>query len=131
MQLKSVTLSALLLGCSVLAVAGENVNVIVRFKNPADSMAHQRFATRGAIHQRNLNLVNAHVYTIAASDLALLANDPDVDYIGPDHAIQGAAGARVLPTQPDYGWMTVLGVTSPTSKLAQDGTGVGVAVIDS
>ena len=108
--------------------SADSVDVIVRFKESPHQLGHYRFLDRGALHKRSLSLVGAHVYTVNSRDLALLAGDPEVEYIGPDHEIRATA---TLPSTPDYGWMTVLGVTSPTATLPWDGTGIGVAVIDS
>jgi serine protease AprX len=62
-----------------------------------------------------------------SSDVALLSADPDVEYIGPDHQLKASA----TTFSPDYGWMTALRATSPSATLSWDGTGIGVAVIDS
>src|SRR5579871_4213624 len=141
MQAKTVLLA--LIGCITPALAddgqrglvnyarnSEQVDVIVRFKASPDQSGHRRFLNHGAVHKRSLALVGADVYTINSRDLDLLAADPDVEYIGLDHEIRATSSA-LLPSTPDYGWMTVLGVSSPTASVSYDGTGVGVAVIDS
>ncbi|MGD1098515.1 MAG: hypothetical protein ABSB35_41865 [Bryobacteraceae bacterium] len=113
--------AAVTLSCVSLFGAGsdDSMDVIVRFKNSQDQVGQRRFVERGAIHKRSLELVNAHVYTVKSRDLNLLASDPEVEYLGPDHPLQATGNAPTL-TQPDYGWMTALGVTSPTATLKWD-----------
>src|SRR5579872_1491236 len=65
--------------------------------------------------------------TIKRSDLAALAADPDVEAVLPDHDVAITTSNIV----PDYGWLTVLGLNSRTATFPYDGTGIGVAVIDS
>src|SRR5579859_1315234 len=105
----------------------DTVDVIVRFKASPDNIGHRRFAAHGAVYRTSLSLVGAHVYTVKNSDLSLLSSDPAVDYIGLDHNLQPASTSLL----PDYGWLTALSASSMTSTLPWDGTGIGVAVIDS
>jgi len=104
------------------------VDLIVRFKPSPDRVGERRFMQHGAIHKRSLALVGAEVYRVKNEDLTVLAGDPEIEYIGADHALHATA---TLPSTPDYGWMTALGVGSITATTPYDGTGVAVAVIDS
>ena len=127
------TICLLWLGCfSAVAQVPETetpdqVDVIVRFKASPDDVGRHRFASHGAIHKSSLSLVRAHVYSVNARDLSLLSSDPEVAYIGLDHKLQATATTLA----PDYGWMGVLGATSISATLPWDGSGIGVAVIDS
>ena len=112
---------------SAVAPDSDQVDVIVRFKPSPDNVGHHRFAAHGATHKASLSVIGAHVYTVNSRDLNLLSADPDVEYIGPDHKLQATATTLA----PDYGWMTALGVSSITATLPWDGTGIGIAVIDS
>ena len=50
----------------------DSIDVIVRFKNNVDESGPRRFAERGAVHKRSLDLVHAHVYAVKPGDLSLL-----------------------------------------------------------
>ena len=120
----TLTCCALVLGAAGAQANDENsgaADVIVRFKPSPDHVGHQRFLHHGALHKRSLGLIGAEVFTAKQEDLALLAADPEVEYIGPDHPVHATA---TLPSTPDYGWMTALGVSSITATLPYDGTGV-------
>jgi hypothetical protein len=127
MRLKLITI--LLFSMGALAAADDSMDVIVRFKPSADNTGHARFVERGATYKKALELIGSHVYHIQRADYAALAAEPEIAYIGEDHAI--SATGNPLPSTPDYGWMVALGVTSPFQTLPYDGTGIGVAVIDS
>ena len=57
--------------------------------------------------------------------LAELANDPDIQFVHPDRAVQATAYSGNL----DYGWMTVTGLSSPNAALPYD-AGNSVTVTD-
>ena len=75
---------------------------------------------KGGKWKQDLALINAGLCSIAAKDLDALADDPDVDYITPDREVRGSLDYAVPTVGADiassYGW---------------DGTGIGVAIIDS
>ncbi|HEX6544915.1 MAG TPA: S8 family serine peptidase [Bryobacteraceae bacterium] len=66
------------------------------------------------------NVLNAVVYTLPASQIPTLANDPNVTYVSPD---------RTLTGQMDYSSAAVKATAAWQSHLT--GAGIGVAVIDS
>jgi len=103
------------------------VDVIVRFKATPDNVGQQRFMQHGARARGTLPLIGGRIYSVPAKDVDFLAADPDVQYLAPDR--------QIFPTgfngTPDYGWMTALNVTDPDAQLPYDGTGIGIAVIDS
>ncbi len=105
------------------------VDVIVQYRHLPTAGDHNRVAANGGRLTHELNLIRGAHYSLPVSRLGELANDPEVEHISLDHALH-ATGAT-LPSTPDYGWMTVLGVSSPIATLPWDGTGIGVAVIDS
>ena len=98
----------------------QQVTVIVRYTHQPEARHQLNIAQRGGRVQRNLELVNSVVYTLPASALADLENDPDVEYVSPDRPVAAsldyanpAINANIAR---QYGWT---------------GSGVTVAVIDS
>src|SRR5271165_6025439 len=114
------------------------VSVIVQYKYAPQQRNIDAAVSKGGRHLGTLHVVNGAVYSVAAKALVDLANDPDVERINLDHPLAAtqsitsatAASAAAINT-PDYGWMGVLGVTSPSARGGYDGTGIGVAIIDS
>ena len=105
-----------------------NVDVIVQFNHePADN-DHQRVANHGGQLKRKLGHFRGAVYTVSASRLTELASDPNVAYVSPDRPITGAganASAWVLDFRNEA-------INAPAAwQQGLDGTGIGVAVIDS
>src|ERR1017187_6692186 len=98
----------------------QQVTVIVRYTHQPEARHHLNIARRGGRVQRNLELVNSVVYTLPASALADLENDPDVEYVSPDRPLAAtldyanpAINANIAR---QYGW---------------NGTRVTVAVVQS
>ena len=104
------------------------VDVIVQFRHPPTEGHHNRVLARGGQLRHRLDIVSAAHYSIPAGQLYALRGDPEIVHISPNHALYATA---TLPSKPDYGWLTVAGATSAATKLPYDGTGIGVAVIDS
>src|SRR2546425_6323154 len=97
-----------------------NLKVIVQFTEPPTSSHHETVIAQGGEHLKNLRLVNGALYTVPASALAELAKDPRVAFISPDRPVRRSLDHVVQAVNADiaqsYGW---------------DGTGIGVAVVDS
>ena len=102
-------------------------DVIVRFRASADDAGVKKLVSRGADHKKALPLIGSHLFSLNQAELASLANDPDVDYIAPDRPLKSTAFSGT----PDYGWMTVSGITFATGTLPYDGSGIGIALLDS
>ena len=125
--------SACLTAANKIAPELERVNsasvadVIVQFKEGARAGVHARIAASGGVLHRSLDLIRGAHYRIPAARLAELARDPDVEFIHPNRAVQASDFSGTV----DYGWMSALGLTASGQTLAWDGTGIGVAVIDS
>src|SRR5271169_1787702 len=66
-----------------------SVDVIVRYKNPPSALHHDRMARRGGKLRRELSLVRSALYSVPASELESLSNDPEIEYISPDRAVRG------------------------------------------
>ena len=109
------------------AAPASAIDVIVQFRSGAAAEAHRRVLGRGGILRRNLDLIRAKAYLVPADQIERLADDPDVEFVSPDRPVQATAFSGT----PDYGWMTVMDATSSSATLPYDGTGIGVAVIDS
>ena len=100
--------------------AHSNVNVIVRFRKAPEGADHERMSMRGGALRHDLHFINADAISLPASELENLAADPDVEYISADRQIHGAL---------DYANETIN--ANIAFQAGFDGTGVGVAIIDS
>jgi serine protease AprX len=96
------------------------VDVIVQFKHAPTEEHHRSVRDRGGMHKADLHLIKGALYSIPASAIESLADDSEVDYISPDRPVRGALDYAAPAVGADialkYGW---------------DGSGIGVAVIDS
>jgi len=90
---------------------------------------HRRVLERGGQLKRNLDIIRAAHYSVPARQIEALSKDPDVEFISPDRAVFSTA-TPVYTGNPDYGWRTA-GADLATSVFGVDGTGVGIAMIDS
>ena len=105
------------------------VDVIVQFTQSPTARHHQKVLSKGGTLKNALGLVNGGSYSVPASALAALAADPDVAYISPDRSVASTGSAVDTNAVPDYYLLTLNAQFA--SGLGYDGTGVGVAVIDS
>ena len=135
------TICALLLSAS-LAFAGTpkmskdlqgaktsgQVDVIVQYTHVPTAFHHQKVLSKGGKIKRELGRFKGSAYTMPASRLAELAADPDVTFISPDRPLKGASTgspAAILDFHTDA-------INAPAAwAQGLDGTGIGVAVIDS
>ncbi len=98
------------------------VDVIVQFRQTPNSKHLAKVTGKGGKLKHQLGLVNGAAFAgLPAGALAALADDPDVAYITPDRKVNGAADYSNQAVGADLAWQ-FYGV---------DGSGVGVAVIDS
>ncbi len=104
----------------------QDVDVIVQWKKGVHKASHDPIAMR-ANWRREFRALNAAAARIKASELEMLASDPDVESIQPDRVVHAAVFIGTV----DYGWMTALTAASKSTVLPYDGTGIGVAIIDS
>jgi serine protease AprX len=97
------------------------VDVIIQYNQVPTEAHHQKVRNKGGALQRELHVIKGGHYSVPASALAELAADPDVAYITPNRPLTGSL---------DY---TAAAVGAPTAwtTYGLDGTGIGVAVIDS
>jgi len=92
------------------------INVIVQFKLPTNVA---QFASLGQI-QKSFNIINGIHMTVPASVVQFLAMNPLVSYISPVRSLKGAVDISTSTVDGPLVW-----------SYGYDGTGVGVAVIDS
>jgi len=129
--------------CGILANAGESkfssdlagasasgqVGVIVQYNRTPGAAYHKKVLSRGGTLKRELGGFNGAAYSMPASAIADLANDPDVVYISPDRPLRGTAlarppsGGQRLPHRHHQRFGSLV--------AGLDGSGIGVAVIDS
>src|SRR5271165_5965361 len=102
---------------------GQKVNLIVQYRQQPRAAAMARLQSNSAHVTQNLNLINAVAATMPASSLASLAKDPDVVHVSLDHQVSQTS------TNTDFYDQAVNAPYAWSSGL--DGSGVGVAVIDS
>jgi serine protease AprX len=102
-------------------LANRRVHVIVQFKDQLNSSRLQKMARLGGKHLHQLDLVKGGVFDIPLSAVAALSNDSDIAYVSPDRPVTGASA--------DHFQETVGAAIAHSSGW--DGTGIGVAVIDS
>jgi serine protease AprX len=101
------------------------VSVIVQHRQ-MPTMAHlQAMQGRGATIKTQFHTIRAVAMRVPVSMLAELENDPNVAYVTPDRNQKMASN----PVTEEYA--TAIGADVAQSQYGFDGTGVGVAVIDS
>jgi serine protease AprX len=108
-------------------LASGQVDVIVQYSQVPTSAHHQKVISRGGTLKRELGQFKGAAYTMPASALADLAADPEVVYITPDRPLKGASTTPAAVN--DYHTATINAPAAWAQGL--DGTGIGVAVIDS
>src|SRR5216683_993903 len=106
------------------AKSGKPVNVIVQFTVDPTERHISKVTSKGAALKQKLSVIHGAAFTsLPAEALAQLAQDPDVAYITPDRPVQGATNLDYAPETVNAPWAW--------QQLQLDGTGVGVAVVDS
>jgi serine protease AprX len=101
----------------------QQVDVIIQYRPGAKLNAGiQRVIGAGGTHKSRFDIINGGLFSVPASLLPTLANDPDVVYISPDR--------KTIKLSPDD---YILDATSinPILQLGYSGVGIGIALIDS
>src|SRR5258707_7870078 len=97
------------------------VSVVVQYYNPPTATDLYAAKGAGAGNGKGLGLVKAYGWTLSRGQLSsLIRKDSNVKYISLDRSLQGAMNNAVPAVGADI-----------AHSLGYDGTGVGVAVIDS
>src|SRR6202158_2730596 len=105
------------------AGAGSMVTVIVQYRQMPTASSIRTMQVGGAAIKSKLHTIRAVTMRVPVSMLAKLAKDPNVAYITPDRPVSLTA------TSEDY--TTAVEADVAAAQFALDGTGVGVAIIDS
>src|SRR5947209_2228261 len=100
--------------------AADNLDVIVQYRQIPGDAQHQKVKAKGGVLNAKLDAVKGAHYSVPASVLNDLAGDPDVVYVSPDRALRGML---------DYANPTVNANLARQANF--DGSGVGVAIVDS
>ena len=101
------------------------VDVIVQFKVTPTATHYQKMAARGATLKTKLHSIKAAAFKVPVSALADMEKDSDILYVSPD---------RPLSLKNDNSYESVISAVEAdlaSQQYGLDGTGVGVAVIDS
>ena len=109
--------------------SNQSVEVIVQFRSAPTDANISGYWPEVDNSRHNLDIIRAAHYSLPANQLEALSNDPDVEFIAPDRAVK-ATGNSAYTGPPDYGWEAV-GANLATSVFGLDGTGIGIALIDS
>ncbi|HEY6292279.1 MAG TPA: S8 family serine peptidase [Terriglobia bacterium] len=133
---KALKLIAILLALSSLAVgqtatlspdlasvaSSSSPNVIVRFKNTPTAADFQRILalSQGGVLRKKFHSVKGGAYTVPAAALALIAADSGVAYVSRDREVRGKLDLTAAAINASAAW-----------TAGWDGSGIGVAVIDS
>src|SRR5438445_2159733 len=104
---------------------GATVDVIIQYKQTPTAAHHQKVQAKGGVLKTKLDVIKGSHYSVPVQSLQDLADDPDVAYISLNRPISGTSTSSL-----DY---TPESVNAPTAwrQWGLDGTGIGVAVIDS
>ena len=108
--------------------SSDQVDVIVQYRQPPTLIQHQRLLQRGATLTQEFQSLNARAYRVSPSALAELEADPNVLYVSPDRAVHSTAVSSPAPLL-DFHTDTANAPAAWAQGL--DGSGIGVAVIDS
>jgi len=108
------------------------VDVIIQFNQTPKAQHFADLAARGGRLKFSLEHINGAAYRIPVKVLAWLQNHPDVAYVTPDRPNKVAwfDGGNGNGNGPDDDIPAVMGDVA-TQQFGLDGTGVGVAIIDS
>ncbi len=104
------------------AGANSMVTVIVQYRQMPTNSSIRTMQLGGAAIKSKLHTIRAVTMRVPVSMLAKLAKDPNVAYITPD---------RPLSMTGNEDYTTAVEADVAAAQFAQDGTGVGVAIIDS
>jgi serine protease AprX len=98
------------------------IDVIVQYRVVPRAEHYARMTSRGARVNAKLHVISAAAFRLPASAIAQLEKDPDVLYVTPDRGVKMSGNEDFHPA--------VLADVA-AQQYGFDGTGVGVAVIDS
>jgi serine protease AprX len=97
------------------------VSVIIQFNQTPQARHFQELAEHGGKMKFSLERINGAAYRIPVKELAWLEKHPDVAYVSPDRPTKVASDDDIPAVEGDVA----------RQQYGLDGTGVGIAVIDS
>ncbi len=100
--------------------SGATVDVIIQFNQTPTDAHHQKVQNKGGVLKTKLDFIKGAHYSVPVESLDALADDPDVAYISPDRRLSGSLDNTAAAVNAKVAWQS-----------GWDGTGIGVAVIDS
>src|SRR5260370_7222296 len=98
---------------------GTTVDVIIQFNQTPTDAHHQKVQNKGGVLKTKLDFIKGAHYSVPVDSLDALADAPDVVYISPDRRLSGALDQTAAAVNANAAW-----------QAGCDGTGIGVAVID-
>ena len=98
----------------------QTVRVIVQYRQVPTAAHYATMQQRGGVLHSKLHMIKGAAFTIPVSALASLANDPEVAHVSVDHPIKGLDDFTNAAMNVSTVW-----------NAGYNGTGIGVAVIDS
>ncbi len=104
------------------------IDVIVQYRHAPIPEWHQNVVLRGGIFKQEFRSINAGAYRIPASELTELESNPEVVYVSPDRPVHGTA---ISSPSPKLDYHTETSNAPAAWARGLDGSGIGVAVIDS
>src|SRR2546430_1441178 len=104
---------------------GATVDVIIQFNQTPTAVHHQKVQNKGGALKTKLDFIKGAHYSVLTGSLEDLRRDPDVADISPNCPLRGT-GTSTL----DYAGEAV-NASVALQQWGLDGTGIGVAVIDS
>jgi len=114
------------------APASQMQRVIIQYWQKPGSAQENAILLAGGSIQSTLHSIHAHVATLPASTLQKLAADPNVRYISVDRGVAARQSVTVAGTVMTSANYTTEPINAPQVwAKGYDGTGIGVAVIDS
>src|SRR6266581_6327201 len=100
--------------------SGATVDVIIQFNQTPTDAHHQKVQNKGGVLKTKLDVIKGAHYSVPVESLDALADDPDVAYISPDRPVKDLLDLTAAAVNAKAAW-----------QAGWDGTGIGVAVIDS
>jgi len=97
-----------------------SVDVIVQYRRKPAAQHYARVVRAGGTTKARMEEIRGAAFHLPASALRLLADDPDVAYISPDRPVRSFLSNAAPAVNAPYAW-----------ALGYDGSGIGVAVVDS
>jgi serine protease AprX len=103
---------------------GATVDVIIQYHQAPTEVQHGKVQAQGGLLRTKLDVIKGAHYSVPVDALSTLAGDPDVAYIAPNRPLSGATST--LDFTPE-----TVNAPGAWQQWSLDGTGIGVAVIDS